>query len=292
MKGNGSFNPYGSEGPSNQTCRWAVSVKPTAVSSSCQSPACRGHIQKGALRACRAAAVSQRWYHIECAEGGLGPIDTVAGLDSLYAEQQEQVKCYCDDETRGRRRADYVEHVAQSKRHRPNRTLNDPPEIAESHDGSENLNNLGLWNSAQWGDLERWVPTIASVPSSTHHAVARLKRVVLLERKEAKDQSDEPRCERAWKIITFLDRLLFALRRQRGEETNAAQVTRRIWEAWRGNWQGLWKEARVSFGQRGGAGAKLAADARAINAYVADGLLSKAVGRARGASSFKTGPDT
>ena len=116
---------------------------------------------------------------------------------------------------------------------------------------------------------------MASAPKSTHHAAARLKRAVLLERKEAKDQGEEPRCERAWKIITFLDRLLFALPRQRGEETNAARVTRRIREAWRGNWQGLWEEAWFSFGQSGGTGAQLAADARAINAYVAEGLSPK-----------------
>ena len=114
-------------GPEHETCRWSVSVKPTGASSSCQSPACRKAIQKGALRACRATAVSQRWYHIECVEGGLGPLDTVAGLDSLSAEQQEQVKAYCDDEIRGCRRADYVEHTAQSKRHRSNRVQCDPP---------------------------------------------------------------------------------------------------------------------------------------------------------------------
>ena len=245
-------------GPDRQFCSWVVSVKPTAASSCCQSPACRGPIEKGHLRACRAGVVNQRWYHIECVEGGLGPSDTVAGLEELSTEQRERAIAFCDDDARGRRRADYVEHAAKAKRRKAGCRVQedpppelDPPELAGGDDNSEVLKNLCWWNTVQWGDLRRWVPTMASVPSSTHHAVARLKRAVLLERLDARDQGEETRCARAWKIITFLDRLLFSLPRQRGEETNASRVTRRVREAWRGNWQGLWEEAQPSFGQRG-----------------------------------------
>ena len=236
--------------------------------------------------------------YIECVEGGRGPLGSVAGIDALSPEQRERAKEFCDDDVGGRRRADYVEHAAQAKRRRAGRVQGDPPpeleppELDGDEDSSEKLKNLCWWNTVQWGDLKRWVPTMATVPNSTHHAVARLKRAVLLERQESKNLGDDLRCSRAWKILTFLDRLIFALPRQRGEETNALRVTRRVREAWRGNWQGLWEETKTSFGQQGTSSSQLAADARAINAYVADGLLSKAIGRARGASSFNSGPST
>ena len=63
---------------------------------------CRSPIEKGQLRACRAGLINQRWYHVECVEGGLAPSEAVVGLGDLDDEMRERALAVCNPEPRDR----------------------------------------------------------------------------------------------------------------------------------------------------------------------------------------------
>ena len=73
-------------------------------------------------------------------------------------------------------------------------------------------------------------------------------------------------------------------------------VIARVRQAWRGDWGALFAEAKASGGARRGRAtqsrqSQLGADVRAIEASVVDGMLSKAVSRARGAMEVVANSD-
>ena len=270
-------------------------------------------IVKGALRVCRAAAVHQRWYHPQCVEGGLGPIDAVLGIEDLTSEQRASIAGCCDDPAPdGNKRANYVVSCARAKRMRScpeEARVRDkdaeeelPPELDPFELGddaaAETLQNLSWWDSVSYSSLDTWIPTMGTVPPQLHHAVARLKGALCVEKMLAKEARDDTRLRRVWKVLSFIDRLLFASPNRRGKDDDSITniVTRRVREAWRGNWGGIWQEAlrsaRKSFQSQCPA-KQLKEDARSINAFVKDNLLSKAIARAKGgAVSGNTADDT
>ena len=80
--------------------------------------------------------------------------------------------------------------------------------------------------------LQVWVPTASVVPKGSHHAVARLKGAIFRAGLEAKAQGDTAGYARAWKAITFGDRILCAQlpggRRGRRRDTRCEMVTSRV----------------------------------------------------------------
>jgi len=156
-------------------------------------------------------------------------------------------------------------------------------------DGSdiEALRNFSWWDDVSYDSLQTWVPTMGVAPSSTHHAVARLKGALFKAAREAKLQGDDLTRQRAFKAVTFIDRLLFAaVRKKAGGRTNARVVVSRVRQAWRGDWAALWADAHaqaLAAGRgRSTVGHDFQADVRAIESAVSEGLLSKAVARAKG----------
>ena len=163
--------------------------------------------------------------------------------------------------------------------------------------GSEpdQLPNMAWWDSVSYDSLQDWVPTMGTVPESSLHAVARLKGALCKAAQEAKAAGDEPGRKRAWKALTFIDRLLFASARQKGSgRTRADVVTGRIRQAWRGDWAALWRECLIDARGQGrgrrSQGQALAADVRAIESHISEGLLSKAVARAKGLARVDASP--
>ena len=172
---------------------------------------------------------------------------------------------------------------------------------ARAHDSAMpeagELRNLEFWDGVSYDDLGRcWVPTVGKVPRSTLHAVARFKGVLFESLLQAKAQGDQAKEGRCLKLLTYVDRLLFAygsaqrrqVNKQRAGGSGQLQslVTARLRRAWRGDWVGLYAEAmevgRTS--RKLGAGGRdpLKEDARTIDQLVSDGLLSRALARARG----------
>jgi hypothetical protein len=156
----------------------------------------------------------------------------------------------------------------------------------------ETVQNLEWFDGLSYEALSVGVPTAGMVPRGTDHAVARLKGAIFRGGLEAKARGDVQGYSRAWKAITFLDRVLVAHLpaggRGRKRDTRSEVVVSRVRRAWRGDWGALLAEA-TAVGQKIqsreaalGKREALKADVRAIEAYVAEGLLSKAIARAKG----------
>ena len=149
---------------------------------------------------------------------------------------------------------------------------------------------MAWFNRLSYKALEHWVPTMGVVPAKAVHAVARLKGAILRDLLAAKEAGDMVVWQRGWKAITFLDRMLFAQSRgdSAKEQTKAELVTARVRRAWRGDWDSLFAEAAAASRRRGDTemdtvtATAAAGDVRAVEAYVAEGLLAKAVSRVRG----------
>ena len=297
-----------------RTATWAVDIKRSACAQSCCSKACRRRLEVGQVRVKSARDHGgRRWFHPGCIAGGLGPLEAIEGVGNLKVEERQHLQEVCDDPGAGRVRATFVAGVRATKRHRSGEAAgrDPPPEDDLEEDGAngstegtgspEQVMNLGWFDDLSYGALATWVPTASVVPREAIHAVARLKGAILKAGAEAKAQGDGPGHARAWKALTFLDRLLFAQlpRRKQGKkgDARAAVVRGKVKRAWRGDWGALFAEA--SMAGRAGRGkpqgdqqARLHADVRAIEACVGDGLLSKAVARARGAMEMVAGSDT
>ena len=102
-----------------------------------------------------------------------------------------------------------------------------------------------------------------------------------------------------WKAIIFLDHMLLAEsrggRRKQRNATKAELVTSRVRRAWRGDWGCLYAEAEVmgltgQGGSQSPMGDGIKADVRAVEAYVGEGLLAKAVARVRGGPQVSNSP--
>ena len=77
---------------------WFVDVKPTAMASSCCAATCKKTITKGSLRVRSSAAHAAKhgWFHVECVDGGLGPIELVEGVGALSLALRTEVARWCD----------------------------------------------------------------------------------------------------------------------------------------------------------------------------------------------------
>ena len=106
---------------------------------------------------------------------------------------------------------------------------------------------MDWFDGLSYDGLKTWVPTAGVVPRNAAHAVARLKGAILQEMLASKAAGDGAGHQRAWKALTFVDRMLFAQapgrasKRRKG--TRADTVTSRVRRAWRGDWGALLAEA-------------------------------------------------
>jgi hypothetical protein len=134
---------------------------------------------------------------------------------------------------------------------------------------------MGWFDGLKYDALETWVPTSGTVPRRAAHAVARLKGAIFQEDLVAKAAGDQVGRQRAWKAISFLDRMLFAeargakAKRQKG--TKAEVVISRVRRAWRGDWGALHAEAEgLGLGGQGSSGntkpAGIKSNVRAVEA--------------------------
>ena len=146
-----------------------------------------------------------------------------------------------------------------------------------------------VWDTVSYTSFDDWIPTMVTVPKSTLHAAARLKGALLAGACEAKENRDVEARARICKALTFIDRLLFAARHKGtkgASRTNAQVVTSRLRMAWRGQWALLLDEALQDSGHSGEPLRRAApseqVDARAVEAYLSEGLISKALARALG----------
>ena len=164
-------------------------------------------------------------------------------------------------------------------------------EEARGPAGVDTLRHMAFWDTVSWESQCTWVPTLGTVPLDMCHAVAVFKGALLRARSEAKGSGNVAEQLRCLKAIHFVDRLLFATSAKRRVSTKV--VADRLRRAWRGEWAGLWAEASDACvnprTRGGGASAVLKEDARAINTYVKEGLLARAVARARGAFKVDLG---
>ena len=96
----------------------------------------------------------------------------------------------------------------------------------------EGLRHMDWFDGLSFDALKTPVPTSGVVPRAASHAVARLKGAILQEVLATKAAGDQAGHLRAWKAITFLDRMLFAQARgkasQRQKGTKADVVTSRV----------------------------------------------------------------
>jgi len=285
-----------------RTARWRIDVKPTACASSCCHASCKEPILKGELRVRSAACnTAQRCFHLSCVDGGLGPEQDLVGFSDLGAGKQAEARRYCD-QPGCTTRADYVDQQQRHKRVRLSDLEQDPgPEqpleellqqrAADHGRPLEELCNMEWWDQVSYDSLGTWVPTCGKVPQNMLHAVARVKGTLAKTLNNAATAGDVVLEQRCWKAVTFLDRLLFAQTgaRRGGKGKGGAGLDKvlgsRLRRAWRGDWSGLWAEAyglELRLGQRPG-GPSPKEDARTIDQFIKDGLLSKAIARARGA---------
>jgi len=154
------------------------------------------------------------------------------------------------------------------------------------------------WSSGTLCHTMTWCqagsPPCGKVPPTMLHAIGRFKGVLCETLLNAKAQGDAVTEGRCWKLLTFADRLLFFQGRSQsrsvGKKGGGGRLQRlvseRLRRAWRGDWAALWAEAKDAGrpSKRGvGRGSSLEDDARTINLFIQDGLLSKAIARARGA---------
>ena len=223
---------------------WAVGIKDSACPQSCCSRACRGAIEQGQLRVRSAGDLcARRWFHPGCVAGGLGPLEAVLGTGELKPAERDVLREFCDDPAAGRVRAQFVAQARVAKRHKgsPAAEQNPPPEdeLEEDQAGGavrEKVANLEWFDSLSYNALQGWVPTAGVVPKGAVHAVAKLKGALLVEEREAKARGDAPGRARAWKAITFIDRLLFGHlprgKRGRKGDTRAEVVNARVRPAW------------------------------------------------------------
>ena len=285
-------------------------MKYTKVKQSCCSKGCREPIGVGELRVRSARDLTeQRWYHPGCVAGGLGPLEAVEGVGRLSDAERLILQNSCDDPALGRTRASFVASTRAAKRHRGSEATGaaPPPEDGLEEDLSEGavaspegLANMAWFDGLSYDALKDWVPTAGVVPVGATHAVARLKGAIFRDLLAAKAAGDQVGWQRGWKAITFLDRMLFAQHRgsggerKGGKQTKDEVVTSRVRRARRGDWQALFVEAVGSSRRRGaaqeagGSERALTADVRAVEAYVAEGLLAKAVARVKGGLQVAT----
>ena len=277
----------------------------------CYGPACREPFSKGDLRAFRPrrTGTHRQYFHPGCVEGGLGPIEEVEGAAALQPERLDELRPHCDQPGRPTRDEFLAAQRAKRRRTRAAPAARAGTAQARRHEDSDDdasnglagqdtqgdpdaatqaLLNLGWWDGVAYDDLATDVRTLGRVPGPLTHSLALLRGAVATAFLSAVEAGDAEAAERAGKLHTFFDRiLLFHPNRVRGGRSAKNQggltrvLTRRIRLAWRGDWGALWREANAAADAASTGRERRTTPkdtARAVEAFLADGLVSKALG--------------
>ena len=134
------------------------------------------------------------------------------------------------------------------------------------------------------------------MPADFHHGFAVLRGAVCEEVKRARTAGDAQSESRAWKLLTFFDRLLLcptpSTRGGKGHNGMARTLSARLRLANKGDWGALWREAALAAQrapQKAGREDTSEEEARSIRALLADGLVSKALSRVTRKSAVMMG---
>ena len=144
---------------------------------------------------------------------------------------------------------------------------------------------MAWWDDVQYDSLADWVPTLGKPPGDTLHDLALLRGAVCKQIYDAHELGDMLAQGRAEKLLTFLDRLVLHSPRatRRGKRKALSKtITARLRLAWAGDWGALWREAASAgktMPQKGGRKESLKEQTRAVESFIADGLVGKAVSR-------------
>ena len=290
-------NPGPPGGPNTD---WAVTEQPTrrqtAACRCCHRPFAPGDAR---VRPRHSDLRQGKHFHPACIPGGLGPLGNIEGLSEVGEKAKAEVQTFADGP--GMSRDAYVaskrrrRHRAQPEEPEPA----DPPPVqeAEDPDGAFEdgaLRNLEWWDHVAARDLE-WVPTIANIPEPLLHACAEARAAVLLSLRHCDSQSVE--AARLWKLLDYMDRLLFARTSSRKGSKNKKVdqiISHRLHLFWRGSWQQLWsasrqcgREARYS-----STAGSSASEIRRIESLLLTGELSKAAASVARKSDMEARPGT
>lgn len=295
---------------------WAATVQPVR-----KHPACCRHCQEafepGEVRLSSALDRSSRSYfhHPKCVEGGVGQLAEVRGLLALPLPAQAVLATFADeavaagrslsagaaapDRERPRRR-----NVAPARSRSPRAEAAEAPDDAaqgalagEGPFATEELRHLSWWGDVDYREGRReQIPTLARVPEHLASAVADARAAVLLALASAgRGSADEARL---WKLLSFVDRLLFAAPRRRGgakHKTLATKVSEtlslRLRLLWRGDWGALWSGALACKPPRSQLtlASTPAQDTKQVEALLLEGELGRALSTARGRQRLQTG---
>ena len=151
---------------------------------------------------------------------------------------------------------------------------------------NDTLCNMSWWDTISYDALGNWVPTLGRVPKDVHHGLALLRGAVCKEIRLARISGDNVAEDRAWKLLTFLDRVILCapLTTRGGKSHNTGLskvITSRLRLAWKGDWGALWRESAAAWDrtpQGKGRAKTTAEEARSITQLLTEGLVSKALG--------------
>ena len=284
---------------------WAASTQAPSKRPACCRVCCRPFLE-GEARVRPASAVAQRYYHPRCVSGGLGPAQNVQGLAGLPGVQRGAVEAFCDRE--GATKAEFLE--AKRRKIREEGGAQQPLggqipsglicNLEEDWDDGR-LRNMEWWDFIEYGAaMGEFVPTIGSVPCTIVMGVAEARQTVL----EVARAVDTNEGARALKLLFFLDRLLLAQPSGLGNGSKAkprssmdAVIGARLRKFWRGEWQALWAEVLAEGQGRSremsaeSEKTRLEAQARRVEALLAEGEESKATGCVAKAGALASGGD-
>ena len=159
---------------------------------------------------------------------------------------------------------------------------------------------MAWWDSVGYDALRHHVATELHVPEAAGAALAQLRGQVAQRLLEANDNGDATTLQRAEKLFTFFDRVLFFKPgrtrggRKAGQNSGgrAAIFARRLRLAETGDWGALWREAHAAAGaapRRTRRADPPGKDAKAVEALVGEGLISKAMARGFRPATLATG---